>query len=65
MVTDESAYPEYNEKNEKWEDFTVIAISQGAQRRSIEKYLKAEAGGGGGFGSDRPQAMIVMEGFQS
>lgn len=29
MVTDESAYPEYNQKNEKWEDFAVVAVSQG------------------------------------
>jgi hypothetical protein len=66
VVTDESKDPEYNEENDKWEDFAIIFMNQGAQRGgNVEKYLKAELGGGGAFGTERPQAMIEIESFQT
>lgn len=64
MVANESEYPDYDKKDEKGEYFTVVVISRVCKEkeRQKERYLKAERGGGGGAGVERPQAMFAIGG---
>jgi hypothetical protein len=63
VVSYEGECTEDDKEDEEWKEFAMRRISPMLERGNWERmaYLKAERGGGGGFGTDeRPQAMIAI-----
>lgn len=60
MVSNKGKAGEHNEENDQWKKFTVRFVNNKAEKGLLGvKYLKAERGGGGAFGAERPQTMMT------
>jgi hypothetical protein len=63
VISYESECSKDNEEDNEWKKFAMRRVISRSKRGNWARstYLKAERGGGGGFGTDeRPQAMIAI-----